>query len=512
MLHYYLIFLNSILPLFEHSLRCLYVVANQLKETRYLTANTYEYYIIIDTIFNENLLIDETIESETLIKNETETESANVKNIMGLQNSNLKPNNITKIFKPQFIMAIYDLFILQNGIRMRDKISHGDFQMDQFNKNYSKACHLLIILILDILYRFQMNSDTKNNDSSCLKTEIQNYIKNYEIQFHPKSFILKNTQKLMIEMHATFQSFKQIFIHNEQLFSENNEPLSNINDEEEKKINLMNPSTISLLMNDQRNIIFEIFQPTIFYKCLTNEYLFNNVFPKLRKIISPRLYGSAQQIRFYNACSRILWLCTDKILNSLINYTMNIINNNSKSTFNIVNMIENYKKEINSSEINDNDDNINNDNDNENQFKIPNILNISTRKRKKLKELPNYLKEILECCMLCGLIIGWFIIHEKDLFFENNENYEANKSNSQNIQERNIIQREEKEEKEEKEKDKKQQDILPKLFKLIYKLEVFCERISANIEKGTLNSIKKEYQMMEQNLNTFIQFINKSLN
>ncbi|ORX80491.1 hypothetical protein BCR32DRAFT_268860 [Anaeromyces robustus] len=516
----YLIFLNSILPLFEHSLRCLYVVANQLKEIRYLTANTYEYYIIIDTIFNENLLIDETVESENFIKSEEEMESANVKNIMGLQNTNLKPNNITKIFKPQFIMAIYDLFILQNGIRIRDKISHGDFQIDQFNNNYSEACHLLVILILETLYRFQMNPNVKknNDDSSCLKTEIHNYIEYYEIQFHPKSFILKNTQKLIIEMYAIFQSYKQIFIHNDQIFSEMIESFSNINDEEE--INLINPLIITLLMNEyendnQKNVIFKTFQPTFFYKCLTNEQLMNNIFPKIKKIISSRLYGSAQQIRFYNACSRILWICTDKILNSLINYTTNLINNNSYSTFNIVNIIENYKKEIHSVGIksnnsdssnlknkdiinnnnDDNDDNDDDDNDNdESSYKIPDILSISTRKRKKLKELPKYLKEILECCMLCGLIIGWFIIHENDyFFFENNENDKVNQSVNENIK-------------------RKQQEILQKLFKLIYKLEVFCERISAYIDKGTLNSIKKEYQLMEQYLKTFILYINKLVN
>jgi len=48
-----------------------------------------------------------------------------------------------------------------------------------------------------------------------------------------------------------------------------------------------------------------------------------------------------------------------------------------------------------------------------------------------------------------------------------------------------------------------------KLFKIIYKLEVFCERISAYIEKGTLNTIKKEYQNITKDVNRFLSTLNK---
>jgi len=43
-----------------------------------------------------------------------------------------------------------------------------------------------------------------------------------------------------------------------------------------------------------------------------------------------------------------------------------------------------------------------------------------------------------------------------------------------------------------------------KLFKMLYKYEVFCERISANIEKGTLNALKKEYQALSKDCQRFI--------
>jgi len=102
-----LIFLTTILPLFEHSLRCLYVAMNQLKEIRFLTANTYEYYIIIDTIFNEYLLIDDTADGANQILQEDENGLSNVKNIMGLSLlSNLKRNQITQLFKPSYIVRI----------------------------------------------------------------------------------------------------------------------------------------------------------------------------------------------------------------------------------------------------------------------------------------------------------------------------------------------------------------------------------------------------------------------
>ena len=106
--YHYLVFMNAILPIFEHALRCLYVAVNQLKEIRFLTANTYEYYIIIDTIFNQDLLIDETVSSSKEFSG-NEIDSSNVKNIMGLQSTELKSNLITKLMKPSYIVNTFKL-------------------------------------------------------------------------------------------------------------------------------------------------------------------------------------------------------------------------------------------------------------------------------------------------------------------------------------------------------------------------------------------------------------------
>eukprot|EP00833_Pecoramyces_ruminatium_P008094 jgi/Orpsp1_1/1182126/evm.model.c7180000080004.1 len=431
---------------------------------------------------------------------------------------------------------------------MRDKISHGDFTLDSLDKNYSKACHLFVILILKLLYYFQKSNieteliKTEDKDKNYIELKhnyknleltINNYINNYEIQFHPKSFILKNTKNLIIEIYTIYHYYNRLMIKNPQLFTEN---FSTINE-----ASMIATSTIYILVpsnDDQNNILFKIFQPSYFYsKNFTIENIINNYFPQLQKIISSRLYGTAQEIRFYNACSRILWLCYDKILNSLNNYIINIINSCLNSDivdkFDLTNNIKIYKEKIISTHVskindyknfekesndNDNDNNNSNNNDNDNNndsnndnndydiYGIPGTLNVTTRRRKKLKDLPKYMKETIDCCLFCGLTIGWFISHENYYFSlkkneSDDENLRTNDKfdiNNQSFSNSASPQQQQ----QQQQKDKQNQ--LNKLFKLIYKLEVFCERISANIEKGTLNSINHEYQMINKSIQSFI--------
>ena len=171
-------------------------------------------------------------------------------------------------------MAIYDLFILQNGIRMRDKLSHGDFRLGNIHEKYEKACHLLVMLIIKLLYLFRKetttetttdidiqsplnekdkkekennneNNNNENNDEikiyknkdKMLISSIDKFLHHYEIQFHPKSFILKNFKNLLLEMHTVYHFNHQLIIHNPTLFNNNSNNNSNNNDK------ILNPST-----------------------------------------------------------------------------------------------------------------------------------------------------------------------------------------------------------------------------------------------------------------------------
>jgi len=306
-------------------------------------------------------------------------------------------------------MAIYDLFILQNGIRMRDKISHGDFVSDHISLNYSKACDLLVLLIIDTLYYFQMDTEIKNEEINIIIDEkkennknliqsIQNYLENYETQFHPKSFILKNGQKLLVDMYATYYSYKQIMIQNQQFFPE--EVVLEFNETKDSLggvpfTTLFQTTTHPPSENSQYIpiLIPQAFQPSYFYEQLTKEELVDTVSVQFRKIVLPRLYGSPLQIRFYNACARILWLCSNKITNSLNSYTMNLINSCLVSSspspspsssppslnFDLTNKIETIEKEILSSvnhnpKENNTNNNLNDENNNKN-FEILGAVN-----------------------------------------------------------------------------------------------------------------------------------------
>ncbi|ORX59841.1 hypothetical protein BCR36DRAFT_579288 [Piromyces finnis] len=518
-----LLFLTAILPLFEHSLRCLYVAVNQLKENRYLTANTHEYYIIIDTIFNEFLLVDDYQNGKNQqkeISSKNDNGLSNVKNIMGLDlTSKIKQNKIIQLFKPSYIMVIYDLLILQQGIRIRDKLSHGDFQLNQLYQNYKSPCHLIVLIIIYLLSLFQYNGNksiikneininnyNKEDKTSFeeLKVSIQSYLKNYEIQFHPKSFILKKAQNLLLDLYSSYSCYQQIILQNKQFFPEEDDIIIL----KEVKPKLMKQSIIeSLLPQIQQNnyqqsnkVIYQIFQPSFIYKQHTPIEFSSIILPQLQKFITPRLYGTTSQIRFYNACSRILNLCLSKILNDFHESTSNLIQSclieTSSQNFDIKNIIESYKLMIGFSSSNKdlslkNYENmkINVMNKDENIYKINGNVNITTRRRKKLKELSSYLKEIIECCLFCGLIIIWFLDHEMD-FFSTNETKNILYSSCNKINS-------------DQEKPKLEQHI-KKLFKIIYKLEVFCERVSSHIEKGTLNSIEKEFENITKE---FYQFL-----
>jgi len=268
-------------------------------------------------------------------------------------------------------MAIYDLFILQQGIRMRDKLSHGDFQLHSLYQNYEKSCHLLVLIIIDLLSTFQnrvkektnhgiptiennetptqCHLDNKKGSFDKIKVTLQTYLQNYKVQFHPKSFILKNAQKLLVDLYSSYYCYREIIHENKQFFPEEEEEESST-ELDETKPKLKTPSTtLSLLTfssqqqqqpKDKDNnssssppppsphpkeIIDQVIQPTYFYEHCTPQNLSSIIFPALHRLITPRLYGTPSQIRFYNACSRILNLCSGKILFSFHESTTSLI-------------------------------------------------------------------------------------------------------------------------------------------------------------------------------------------
>ncbi|OUM63757.1 hypothetical protein PIROE2DRAFT_9619 [Piromyces sp. E2] len=232
-------------------------------------------------------------------------------------------------------MAIYDLFILQQGIRIRDKLSHGDFQLDQLYQNYENPCHLLVLIIIDLLSYFQYKENSDNNKTLIktnnkikdipedFKIPILNYLEKYETQFHPKSFILKNTQKLLLDLYSNYHCYQQIILHNHHFFQEE-DAITELKDQIPK---LITSSSIALLlpqeqkdqqkeqMNSSTNpkeIIYQIFQPSFFYE----------QYPKKN-------------------------LCSSKILNSFQESTTNLIQSclteSSSQSFDIKNTIKSYE-------------------------------------------------------------------------------------------------------------------------------------------------------------------------
>lgn len=140
-----------LLPQIELILRIFYGKSNEID----IRAQIDEYYIIMDSFFIEYI--------DVKCK---------------------KPNRIYQYLEQGLLKAIYDIFISIDGSRLRDKICHGECEIDKLN---------------DIIFNYLMFLVSAIIDDS----ESAVYFKNYESKYHPNaklnnffSKISKNVMKL----------------------------------------------------------------------------------------------------------------------------------------------------------------------------------------------------------------------------------------------------------------------------------------------------------------------------
>ena len=116
------------------------------------------------------------------------------------ENINDKKNEIRTILGDSTIIMLQDIFVLQKGPRIRDKVSHGECDLDEIPQNLVNhiICVALAILLRisdeDNKLKFQeVQSELltlRYNEENCdIKNSIRESCKNYESKFHSSSLI-----------------------------------------------------------------------------------------------------------------------------------------------------------------------------------------------------------------------------------------------------------------------------------------------------------------------------------
>lgn len=165
----YIRFSILLIPQIELLLRCYYGRVNQID----VMAKVNEYYVIIDTIFAEELpeILSLTGEMNQLLNFSQKNESI------------LVPEGYFKI--------LYDLFLDSEGCRLRDRISHGELDLKslQNTKLVTILMHLLVVLL-----------NLPSNDNQCYQS-----IGNYESKYHLNA----RTKVKLLKTYEEFFEFKE---------------------------------------------------------------------------------------------------------------------------------------------------------------------------------------------------------------------------------------------------------------------------------------------------------------
>ncbi|XP_002121720.4 endoplasmic reticulum membrane-associated RNA degradation protein-like isoform X1 [Ciona intestinalis] len=164
----------TLLPQIEHILRCRYAHCNGFPE-RVKTAQSTEFYIIMDDVLNENL------------KNGDE-------------------NKIQHVISHPVLELFIDVFNLPAGLRLRDHISHGEMNVDEISEEIASV---VVYCAVAVAHNVELHLTEKNTCEEplnermwrCCPKLIPNsffeillpFLMNYESLFHPLSFAKRHT-------------------------------------------------------------------------------------------------------------------------------------------------------------------------------------------------------------------------------------------------------------------------------------------------------------------------------
>lgn len=153
-----------LLPLFEASLRYLYCLLNKFSN-RLLTAISSEYYVTFSNIFAFDITYEDI--SNSVI------------------NSNRIENNLYKYFPKSLMFIMGDFLQLPDGLRFRDRLSHGQIDFNKINKTVTNHLFCSIMSMLIFVVKTSSVNDFQLEAKINRLYEHLIQIEHYRTQYHP---------------------------------------------------------------------------------------------------------------------------------------------------------------------------------------------------------------------------------------------------------------------------------------------------------------------------------------
>ncbi|KAJ3210613.1 hypothetical protein HDU83_003873 [Entophlyctis luteolus] len=181
------LFLFSILPPLEHSLRVLFAKVNNIPEIA--TAHLDSYFSTLDGFGQKH--------KHQVLLHETVLSSGQPNKIF--QELNESPSG------KGCLAALQDLFMMEKGPNLRGKLCHGELSLkslvaNEANIRISASSALLFLAFIAVLFRklfddspfLKLLVNGVNEKSEATPTVVQNglkYLETYSLNFHPSSFL-----------------------------------------------------------------------------------------------------------------------------------------------------------------------------------------------------------------------------------------------------------------------------------------------------------------------------------
>ncbi|GAB1222500.1 hypothetical protein ENUP19_0113G0008 [Entamoeba nuttalli] len=205
----------------EHLLRIAFITINDV-DIRFGMANYSNYYTTLDVLLQEDVISS----SEGLIVNRPSTindikvvkykNTSKYSETKGIEKEkevlSKKRNLLIDILGKDVVSKLHDLFLFEGGIKLRDCLSHGEYQVDDLP---SQSFIVIKMIWFIILKRLQ---DWIINKPSQFSHHFQKYFSEYPM-FHPLSFFKRNYQE-SITCYESVCSYFTSFSYEDELYDD----------------------------------------------------------------------------------------------------------------------------------------------------------------------------------------------------------------------------------------------------------------------------------------------------
>jgi hypothetical protein len=209
----------SLLPQIEFLLRKLYIIENRLDFKFNLSAQEKFFYLTMDEIMLE-FILPVNSESKILLKKLVDNEPATTSGIK---------NRLPLKLGNEFMILLNDLFMYNDGPRIRDRLSHGEYELTYDQKNEEKYGIYAVLSIYSIINLVKTSTTSTKlayesfisdykcsyHPLACIKYDLINLIGIFELNFMNKGLILnekcfKMIEKLKIDNFYTFTTMDSL--------------------------------------------------------------------------------------------------------------------------------------------------------------------------------------------------------------------------------------------------------------------------------------------------------------